>query len=73
MNDIFEMSSSLLHLSQQGISTQHLSPMQVLSVIQHAQLRLHYEFTEQDFLDGKVGEKLVPEDFDFEENVSYLL
>ena len=67
------MSNSLLHLSQQGISTQHLSPMQVLSVIQHAQLRLHYEFTEQDFLDGKVGEKLVPEDFDFEENVSYLL
>ena len=44
--------------------------MQVLSAIQHAQLRLKYEFTEADFLDGKVGEKMVPEDFDFEENVS---
>ena len=47
--------------------------MQVLSAIQHAQLRLKCDFTEADFLDGKVGEKMVPEDFNFDENVSYSL
>ena len=47
--------------------------MQVLSAIQHAQLRLKYDFTEADFLDGKVGEKMIPEDFNFDENVSYSL
>ena len=47
--------------------------MQVLSAIQHAQLRLKYDFTEADFLDGKVGEKMVPEDFNFDENISYSL
>ena len=48
-------------------------PFQVLSALQHAQLRLNYTFTEQDFLEGKVGAQMKPEDFNFEENVSNII
>ena len=44
--------------------------MQVLTAIQSAQERMHYEFTEEDFLEGKVGRMMKPEDFNFDENVS---
>ena len=54
----------------QGISTAHLSPFEVLSAIQHTQHRLQYEFTADDFLHGKVGEYMLPDDFDFEKTVS---
>ena len=32
-----------------------------------------YEFTENDFLEGKVGALMKPEDFNFEENVSTIV
>ena len=54
----------------QGISTAHLTPLQVLQAIQHVQLQLDYTFTKEDFLQGKVGAKMIQEDFNFEENVS---
>ena len=57
----------------QGISTAHLMPLQVLQAIQHAQLWLDYTFTKEDFLQGKVGTKMIQEDFNFEENVSHHL
>ena len=47
--------------------------MQVLTAIQSAQLRMGYEFTENDFLEGKVGALMKPEDFNFEENVSSIV
>ena len=61
------------YFTLQGISTQHLNPMQVLTAIQSAQLRMGYEFTESDFLEGKVGALMKPEDFNFEENVSTIV
>ena len=42
----------------------------MLSALQHAQMRLNYTFTEQDFLKGKVGRMMVADDFRFEENIS---
>ena len=42
----------------------------MLSALQHAQMRLDYTFTEQDFLEGKVGQMMVADDFRFGENVS---
>ena len=47
--------------------------MQVLTAIQSAQMRMGYEFTEDDFLEGKMGVLMKPEDFNFEENVSSLV
>ena len=51
----------------------HLSPMEVLSAIQAAQLRMDYIFTKEDFSEGKVGAMMKLEDFNFKENVSYYL
>ena len=50
----------------------HLTPYEVLTAITHAQERLGYIFTEEDFKEGKVGSMMVAADFDFEEAVSLL-
>ena len=51
--------------------TTHLTPMEVLAAIQHAQIRLDKEFTKEEFLDGKIGGVMTPEDFNFEETVRH--
>ena len=48
----------------------NLSPIQMLQAIQHAELRLGYKFSKEDFSEGRVGGMMAPEDFNFEENVS---
>ena len=48
-----------------------LMPLEVLSSIQHAQLRLNREFTKEKFLEGKVGGFMTPKDFKPEEIVSF--
>ena len=55
----------------QGLSTTRLTPMEVLAAIQHAQIRLDKEFTKEEFLDGKIGGFMIPEDFNFEETVRH--
>ena len=45
-------------------------PFEVLTAITHAQERLNYIFTKEDFKEGKVGSMMVAIDFDFEEVVS---
>ena len=42
----------------------------MLQAIQHAELCLGYKFSKEDFSEGRVGEMMAPEDFNFEENVS---
>ena len=49
-----------------------LTPLEVLAAIQHAQLRLDRDFTKEEFVEGKVGGYMIPEDFKPEETVSYL-
>ena len=44
--------------------------MEVLSALQHAELRLGREFTKEVFLAGSVGQHMIPEDFDHEQTVS---
>ena len=44
--------------------------MQLLTALQAAQQRLDYIFMKEDFSQGKVGSMMIPEDFNFEENVS---
>ena len=65
--------SSLLSFSTGNKYTTFISNASVISDSTRTTQTSLRKFTEQDFLDGKVGEKLVPEDFDFEENVSYVL
>ena len=43
--------------------------MEVLAAIQHAQARLQREFTKEEFVEGTVGQLMVPSDFDFDTNV----
>ena len=50
----------------QGISTMHLTPFEVLTAINHAQLRLKRTFKEEE-----VGKLMIAEDFDFETTVSF--
>ena len=47
-----------------------LTPMEVLATLQHAQLRLGRDFTREEFVEGKVGNFMLPEDFKPEETVS---
>ena len=47
-----------------------LTPMEVLTTLQHAQLRLGRDFTREEFVKGKVGSFMLPEDFKPEETVS---
>ena len=44
--------------------------MEVLAALQHAQLRLGQDFTHEEFVEGKVGSFMLPEDFKPEETVS---
>ena len=47
-----------------------LTAMEVLTALQHAQLRLGRDFTCEEFVEGKVGSFMLPEDFKPEETVS---
>ena len=44
--------------------------MEVLAALQHAQLRFGRDFTREEFVEGKVGSFMLPEDFKPEETVS---
>ena len=44
--------------------------MEVLATLQHAQLRLGQDFTREEFVEGQVGNFMLPEDFKPEETVS---
>ena len=50
----------------------HLTPFEVLTAINHAQLRLKRTFKEEEFTNGEVGKLMIAEDFDFETTVSFL-
>ena len=45
--------------------------MEVLTALQHAELCLGREFTKDEFVQGQVGQFMIPEDFDPEITVSY--
>ena len=47
-------------------------PMEVLATLQHAQLRIGRDFTHEEFIEGKVGDFMLPEDFKPKETVSNL-
>ena len=49
----------------------HLTPFEVLTAINHAQLRLKRTFKEKEFTNGEVGKLMIAEDFDFETTVSF--
>ena len=48
----------------------HLTLFEVLTAINHAQLRLGRTFKEEEFMSGQVGKLMIAEDFDFEKTVS---
>ena len=48
----------------------HLGPLEVLAALQHAELHMGRQFTCNEFIQGKVGKHMVPEDFDQEVTVS---
>ena len=48
----------------------HLTPFQVVTAINHAQLRLGRDFKQEEFDSGDVGQLMIDEDFDFEKAVS---
>ena len=48
----------------------HLTLFEVLTAINHAQLRLNRTFKEEEFTNGQVGKLMTAEDFDFEKTVS---
>ena len=48
----------------------HLTPFEVLTAINHAQLRLNRTFKEEEFANGQVGKLMIAEDFDFEKTMS---
>ena len=50
----------------------HLMPFEVLTAINHAQLRLKRTFMEKEFTNSEVGKLMIAEDFDFETTVSFL-
>ena len=50
----------------QGFSTYHLTPLEVLTSIQHAELQLERSFTKEEFVNGQVGGFMTPDDFDQE-------
>ena len=57
----------------QGLSTVHLTPFQVVTTINHAQLRLGRDFKQEEFDSGIVGQLMIDEDFNFEKAVSLSL
>ena len=50
----------------------HLTLFEVLTAINHAQLRLNRTFKEEEFANGEVGKLMIAEDFNFETAVSQL-
>ena len=48
----------------------HLTPFQVVTAINAAQLRLGRDFTQEEFDSGTIGQLMIDEDFDFEKAVS---
>ena len=50
----------------------HLTPFEVLTALNHAQMRLKRTFTEEEFTSGEVGKLMIAEDFNFEMTVSSL-
>ena len=62
--------ASLSEFVIQGFSMTQLISLEVLSAIQHAEFCLNPELTKEEFLEGKVGGFMMPEDFKFEETVS---
>ena len=48
----------------------HLTPFEVFTAMNHAQLRLNRTFKEEKFANGQVGKLMTAEDFDFEKTVS---
>ena len=50
----------------------HLTPFEVLTAINHAQLRLNRTFKEEEFPNGQVGKLMIAEDFDFEKTLSLI-
>ena len=57
----FLKETTLIKFTIQGFSMTQLTPLEVLSSIQHAQLRLNREFTKEEFLEGKVSGFMLPE------------
>ena len=55
------------------MSTVHLTPFQVVTAINHAQLRLGRDFKQEEFDSGAVGQLMIDEDFNFEKAVSSFL
>ena len=51
----------------------HLTPFQVVTAINAAQLRLGHDFKQEEFDSGVIGQLMIDEDFDFEKAVSLLL
>ena len=51
----------------------YLTPFEVLTALNHAQMRLKRTFKEEEFTSGEVGKLMIAEDFDFETTVSSLL
>ena len=49
----------------------HLTPFEVHTAINHAQLRLKRTFKEEEFTNSEVGKLMIAEDFDFETTVSF--
>ena len=48
----------------------HLTPFEVLTALNHAQMRLKCTFKEEEFTSGEVGKLMIAEDFNFETTVS---
>ena len=48
----------------------HLTPFEVLTAINHAQLRLNRTLKKEEFANGQVGKLMIAEDFDFEKTMS---
>ena len=47
--------------------------MEVLSALQHAELRLRHQFTKEEFAAGAIGKHMLPEDFDQDKVVSKMV
>ena len=60
----------ILTFYHQGISTTHLTPFEVLTAINHAQLRLNCTFKVEEIQSGILADLMIEEDFTFEETVS---
>ena len=48
----------------------HLTPFEVLTAINHAQLQLNRTFSDEEIRSGVLADLMIDEDFNFEESVS---